>query len=284
MAWGRAWQVCFVAVLMPVSRLSAEQATNAVLSTPLSSIAAARSSVREPEYGRISTNSPAFEEYGFNLMLSQVNQMAERWKLELPHPLRVNEVVFWLKPKATSMQWILATRNARYCWDFDDGWVRSFIDEPNSRRAYLINTNAPGFASSEVLGRVAKTKSKITEAEAIRMARDCLHALGLTETQLRLHEPPTVERDHFTDEDGTRYEVPLFAVGWSVEGADPETRLVEITVSGITSNIVEYLNADPNTPRIALPTNYFQMLGLPTNYLETLSPRARRQLGLPPLH
>ena len=269
---------------MPVSRLSAEQATNAVLSTPLSSIAAARSSVREPEYGRISTNSPAFEEYGFNLMLSQVNQMAERWKLELPHPLRVNEVVFWLKPKATSMQWILATRNARYCWDFDDGWVRSFIDEPNSRRAYLINTNAPGFASSEVLGRVAKTKSKITEAEAIRMARDCLHALGLTETQLRLHEPPTVERDHFTDEDGTRYEVPLFAVGWSVEGADPETRLVEITVSGITSNIVEYLNADPNTPRIALPTNYFQMLGLPTNYLETLSPRARRQLGLPPLH
>ena len=120
------------------------------LSTPLSSIAAARSSVREPEYGRISTNSPAFEEYGFNLMLSQVNQMAERWKLELPHPLRVNEVVFWLKPKATSMQWILATRNARYCWDFDDGWVRSFIDEPNSRRAYLINTNAPGFASSEV--------------------------------------------------------------------------------------------------------------------------------------
>ena len=228
MAWGRAWQVCFVAVLMPVSRLSAEQATNAWdRPLPVAPLPLPGPSVREPEYGRISTNSPAFEEYGFNLMLSQVNQMAERWKLELPHPLRVNEVVFWLKPKATSMQWILATRNARYCWDFDDGWVRSFIDEPNSRRAYLINTNAPGFASSEGLGRVAKTKSKITEAEAIRMARDCLHALGLTETQLRLHEPPTVERDHFTDEDGTRYEVPLFAVGWSVEGADPETRLAQ---------------------------------------------------------
>lgn len=270
-------------MLAQAALVQVEAGTNAVPFTPLSAIAAARSSVREPEYGRISTNSPAFEEYGFNLMLSQVNQMAERWKLELPHPLRVNEVVFWLKPKATSMQWILATRNARYCWDFDDGWVRSFIDEPNSRRAYLINTNAPGYVSSEVLGRMAKTKSKITETEAIRMARDCIHALGFTEAQLRLHEPPTVERDHFTDDDGTRYEVPLFEVGWSVEGAFPDRTLVRLTISGITSNVVEYFNADPNTPRIPLPTNYFRMLGLPTNYLETLSRRDRLRLGLPPL-
>ena len=38
-----------------------------------------------------------------------------------------------------------------------------------------------------------------------------------------------------------------------------------ITISGTSSNIVEYFNGDPNTPRIPLPTNYFQILALPTN-------------------
>src|ERR1039457_1234 len=92
-------------MLAQFALVQTQAGTNAALFAPLSAIAAARSSVRQPEYGRISTNTPAFEEYGFNLMLSQANQMAERWKLDLPHPLRVSEVLFWLKPKATSIQW-----------------------------------------------------------------------------------------------------------------------------------------------------------------------------------
>ncbi len=272
----------FTALLIGQTSLAhAQTETNAVSFAPVSPIVAARSTVRQPENGRISTNTPAFEEYGLDLMLSMADDTAKKWKLDLPHPLTVNDVVFWLKPKPTCIQWILSTRNGRYCWAFDNGWLNLLSDEQNSRRAYLINTNAPGMVNDEVLSRMAKTKSNITKAQAIKMARDYLHALGLDEKQLRLHEPPKVERDRFTDDDGKKHLVPLFAVGWSVEGADPEYQLVEITVSGITSNIVKYFNADPNTPRVPLPTNYFQMLNLPTNYVETLSRKDRLRLGLP---
>lgn len=246
----------------------AQTETNAVSFAPVSPIVAARSKFKQPENGRISTNTPAFEEYGVKQMLALGNRTKEVWKLDLLHPLTINDIVFWLKPKATAIQWGFDTRDGRFGWDFDDGWLHLFRDNENSRRAYLINTNAPGMANDEVLSRMARTKSKITEQQAIRMARDYLHAFGLNEKQLRLHEPPKVERDGYTADDGKRYAVPLFAVGWSVEGANPDIELLRITVSGITSNIVEYMNGNPNTPRVPLPTNYFQMLNLPTNYFE----------------
>ena len=255
--------------------------TNAVSFAPVNHIVAARTKIKEPENGRIATNTPAFEEYGVSQMLSVGNRTREVWKLDLPHPLNVNDLVFWLKPRPTAIQWGFDTRDGRFAWDFDNGWMVLFRDNANSRRAYLINTNSPGMANDEVLERMVHTKSKITERQAIKMARDYLHAFGLDEKQLRLHEPPKVERDGYTADDGKRYKVPLFAVGWSVEGANPDIRLVTVTVSGITSNIVEYINANPNTPRVPLPTNYFQMLNLPTNYVETLSRRDRLRLGLP---
>jgi len=272
----------FIALLTGQTALAqAQTETNAVSFVPVDPIVAARSKVKQPENGRISKNTPAFEKYGVSLILSIANETADKWRLGTPHRLEINNIVFWLKPKSTCVQWILSTRDARYCWAFDNGWLNSFWDEPNCRRAYLINTNAPGVMNDEVLARMVKTESKITETVAIKMARDYLHALGFEEGQLRLHEPPKVERDGYTADDGKRYQVPLFAVGWSVEGANPEARLVEITVSGITSNIVQYVNANPNTPRIPLPTNYFQMLNLPTNYVETLSRKDRLRLGLP---
>jgi hypothetical protein len=58
---------------------------------------------------------------------------------------------------------------------------------------------------------------------------------------------------------------------------------VTFAVSGITKQVAEYYNFDPRTPRIPLPTNYLQMLGLPTNYLETLSRRERIRVGIAPL-
>ncbi len=81
------------------------------------------------------------------------------------------------------------------------------------------------------------------------------------------------------------YPLPMFNVGWYVKGytglTDPDEPRVTFDISGITKTVSEYFN--PHTPRVPLPTNYFQMLGLPANYLETLPARERRRLGLPPL-
>src|SRR5271169_6211564 len=71
--------------------------TNAVSLVPIDNIAAARSHVKQPELFKIATNTPAFEEYGLNLMLAKANEMRENWKLDIPKPLTVNDVYFSLQ-------------------------------------------------------------------------------------------------------------------------------------------------------------------------------------------
>ncbi len=246
----------------PAQLAQAQALTNAII--PPEDIAAARTTFQEPEMWRISTNTPAFEQYGLRLMLSVANHMAKKWKLDLPDPLRVTDGKFWLKPMATSICWGFATK--RYSWDFDDGWVHLFSDDMNSPRLW----HRDKAAGRALFKRMAFSKS-MTQTQAVIMARISLYALGLTEAQLRLREPPEVlERYTYTDEQGKVYPVPFFEVGWSIQDVDPDRKLVTITISGTSSNVVEYFNADPNTPRIPLPTNYFQMLALPTNHLDTI--------------
>jgi hypothetical protein len=53
-------------------------------------------------------------------------------------------------------------------------------------------------------------KSKITAREAKAIARESLHNLGLSEKQLELIEPPSVNQYKFEESDGTIYPLPYF--------------------------------------------------------------------------
>ena len=176
---------------------------NGVRLVPVDNIAAARS----PYYGgndfqRIATNTPAFEEYGFNLMLSEANRVREKWQLEIPQPLTFRNVYFWLKATPFGIEGSLGTRDGRYQWGFSRSALDCFQDVPYCPISFQHHWDEEA--------RLAKIKSKITLKEAEAVARDSLHKLGLTETQLNLKPSPEVNQYKFEETNGTVYPLPVF--------------------------------------------------------------------------
>jgi len=264
--------------LVALSVLSAQalfsQATHQVHLAPTNNLAAARSSVWQPDIGRITTNTPAFEEYAVNFMLKQANEMRTNWNLDLPKPLTINDIIFSLQATPYGICGGVSTRDGHYNWGFSWGVLDHFDDAKHRPFSFRYRWDEEA--------RLVKIKSKINVQEAEVIARNALHKLGFTEKQLHLIEPPRVNQYKFEETNGVAYPLPIFNVGWLVEGfTDPDVPSVVFDVSGITRTVAEYSN--PHTPRVPLPTNYFQMLNLPTNYLETLSPRERSRLHLPSL-
>jgi hypothetical protein len=240
---------------------------------PTNAIAAARSRVKQPDLFRIATNTLAFEEYCLNSMLALANETRVKWKLDLPAPLTVNDVLFTLTPTPYGIDGGLSTRGGRFNWSLSRNTFDIFQDckyEPFSFRH-----------KDDESARLAKIKSKITAKEAEAIARGILHGLGFTERQLRLKEPPAVNQYRFEETDGTIYPLPVFNVAWRVEGDDEdEFPSVTVDVSGITKNVARYTNTDRYAPHVPTPTNYFRLLGLPDNYLETLPLMKRLKWGL----
>jgi hypothetical protein len=265
---------CFLTLSVLSAQAVFCQATNQIHLVPTDNIAAARSSVWEPDFGRITTNTPAFEKYAVNFMLKQANEMRTNWNLDIPKPLTINDIVFSLQATPYGIEGFIDTRDGRFVWWFEWNVLTGFQDHKYWPRSFQYHWDEEA--------QLAKIKSKIDAKEAEVIARNALHKLGLTEKQLHLIEPPRVNQYKFEETNGIVYPLPMFNVGWVVEGfTDPDVPSVVFDVSGITKTVAEYSN--PHTPRVPLPANYFQMLNLPTNYLETLSPRERSRLHLPPL-
>jgi hypothetical protein len=246
---------------------------------PSNSIAAARSTLKAIAPFRIAPNTPEFEQYGLNFMLSQANATREKWKLDIPSPLTVDDVFFFLVATPYGIEGHVRTRDERLIWGFDENKLVDFRDHKYlpDKILYYDDDGA----------RLAKIKSKITAKEAGAIARDALHRLGLTEKQLHVKESPEVNQYKFEESDGKVYPLPKFNVTWHFQGPkryaaeNMEFTPIKMEISGITRTVAEYVNHI--APREPLATNYFQMLGLPTNYLETLPARDRRRLGLPTL-
>lgn len=261
--------------------------TNSLKLIPDDEFATARSHVKQPELFKIATNTASFEAYWFNVMLVKANELRESWKLDVPKPLTVKEVVFSLQATPYGIYGNIGTRDGRYDWSFDRNALVSFSDciyYPISFRYH-----------DEQSARLAKIKSKINAGMSQKIAREALHQLGLTEKQLGLRDKPEVNQYQFEETDGTVYPLPCFNVAWYRKGRpkyfeDSNIRDTPVTmdISGITGTVVDYHNAEfynikAQLPRLPMPTNYFQMLGLPTNYLDTLPALRRKMLGLPPI-
>lgn len=257
----------------------AETATNRNRLVPVSNLEAARDRGPVSNFGRIATNTPAFEEYAVGYMLAKANKVSERWQLDTPKPMTISDVYFQVRPTAFGIEGSIGTRDLRFSWAFTRNAFGVFQDHKYWPRSFRYKDDESA--------RLAQIKSKITAEEARSIAVQALHALGTTEKELRLKEETEVNQYKFEESDGRVYPLPIFNVRWRVEGPrrfaaqNLEYTPIEMEISGITKKVVEYHNvvmpADP------IPTNYFPMLGLPTNYLETLPDAKRRSLGLPAL-
>lgn len=268
-------RICWIAcglLAAGTTSLPAQVAGRGITLVPTNALDAARSRVKQPNTFRIATNTLAFEEYCLNLMLAVANETRVKWKLDLPAPLTINDVLFTFTPTPYGIDGGISTRDGRFNWSLSRNTFEIFQDskyEPFSFR-YKDDESA----------RLAKIKSKITAKEAEAIARGILHGLGLTEKQLRLKEPPAVNQYKFEETDGTVYPLPMFHVAWRVKGGEADYRPVTVDVSGITKNVARYTNTDRYAPQTPTPTNYFRLLGLPTNYLETVPLKKRLLWGV----
>jgi hypothetical protein len=264
-------------LILQAACVNAQIATNGVRLVPGSNIAAARSKYPLGNFGRIATNTPAFEEYALNFMLRRANEVREKWKLDISKPLTINDVLFQTKATAQGIEGKVETRDNRFLWSFDYGVLTIFQDHRYWPRSFRYHDDESA--------RLGKIKSKITAREAEAIARNALRGLGLNEKQLRLKEPPAVNQYKFEETDGTVYPLPMFNVAWGAEGWEDEmgSKIVRFDISGISTNVAEYFDLNPNWPKVPPPPNYLQMLNLPTNFFETLPERRRQLWNLPPL-
>jgi len=267
--------------------LAAGTTTNLVeWQRPTNGLAAARWQVAWKYPSAITTNTPAFEAWAVEFMLAKANETREKWELEIPKPLTLDDVYFIAAPTAHGLRGTLITRDGRFVWHFSRNALLDFYDT----NYYSVSFRY----KDEAAARLAKIPSKITKKDAERIARDGLvKLLGMTEEQLGYRKRVEVNQYKFQESDGKVYPLPLFEVTWRLRGPkryaaeNIEYTPLDMQVSGITGKIVKYSHSkvlDLNSPirRDPLPTNYFQMLGLPDNYLDTVPESKRRFWGLPP--
>jgi hypothetical protein len=277
-----------VVLLAPCVLQAAEPVTNAVRwISPSNSMAAARWPWKWKSPFAIATNTPAFEAWGLKFMLGHANEMREKWQLEIPRPLTIDDIWFALYPTAQGIEGHLMTRDKRFHWAFDANVLCTFVDQQYFSPSFRYHWDEEA--------KLAKIKSKITKKEAEAIAREALYRLfGMTEKQLHMKKAVEINQYKFEESDGKVYPLPLFDVRWRMAGpeqyaaANIEYTPLYLEISGITKKVVKYehpeaLGATSLVPHAPIPTNYFQMLGLPDNYLDTAAEQKRRFWGLPPL-
>jgi len=202
----------------------------------------------------IALPTPEFEEYGFNLMLAEALKFQKAWNLDLRKALSPKDAIFQLEARVGGINGGISTRNGRYRWRFGENSFWCFSDTNFGAQSFRYNDDASA--------KLAKVKSKINSSEAEALARDFLHRLGLTETQLGLVEPPSVNQYKFEETNGIVYPLPLFNVAWDAKGEEHVGGALEMNISGIIKKPVDFDIFAKAAPQNPLPTNYLDMLGV----------------------
>jgi hypothetical protein len=224
---------------------------------------------RGPDSGRIATNTQAFDEYAFNLMLEQAERLRQAWRLARVPRLGVTNVTWDAVPEKDGVDGGIVVGDAgrSFAWGFWRGALFYYTDEQNQTQRFEYHDD-------ESL-RLSKIKSRITAAQAEKMARDYLHAIEMIEkTNLGLIEPPMVEQFKFGLPNGTVSLLPVFRVEWRLPGYGPAFDSnggfhpapgASFDISGVTAE-VEHCDITALAPK-PLPTNYLDMLEIlpPTN-------------------
>ncbi|MGO8698809.1 MAG: hypothetical protein ACLQVY_13935 [Limisphaerales bacterium] len=195
-------------------------------------------------------------------MLKEAEHVRLVWKLKRVPPLTTSNVTFDAVAKPFGVSGEIGTMDHLFRWDFEYNALRAFVDAQYTPQSFSSRSVGGALAKQIPLG---KKKSILTAKQAEELARWYLHALGLTEKQLRLSEPPRVRQYLYFDE-GIEHPLPLFEVAWILSGASEIGPGVTFDISGVTGEVAQYYNT-ATQPGTALPTNYMDMLEIlpPTN-------------------
>jgi hypothetical protein len=216
-------------------------------------------------YGYDPLDTDEFQLFARQLAVDQMNFLNRIWQLGSPE-LTTNDLTICLaSPKTNTFDITLAKFgdrfNDRFQLQIFDRRVQLFMDHAHNMAAYW---------SDEQKMQDASVKDTLNPAAATGLAREALHQMGWNEKQLQLVEPPTVKQWKLPpggNEQGPVYKLPHYDVSWLLpenerQGAGEEPVAVAFQISGLTKKVTMYANNWPLTPRIPLPANYLQILGL----------------------
>jgi len=143
-------------------------------------------------FGYVPTNTVALHEYALELLLTLANDVNRSFRIGLTPPVTADSVTrIGVLPKTNDFSAGL-TILSRYQLGFAGGKLINYRDLD-----YWFNTyeNKP-----EKFQARAKEKNLLNKTKALQIARDALHALGFSESQLRLPRRPEIEQVEYTDQ------------------------------------------------------------------------------------
>ena len=221
------------------------------------------------QFGYDPRHTPAFDRFAREFAAVQVNRLIQSWQLDFPRLLATNDIVWFLAEPRTNAPSISAAFTNRFYLQMLEGFVGLFEDRAHARSSFV--------ADESRLRSPAVMTNVLDEKTVIQLARSALHQIGLDEAQLRLREPPTVTQVEFPSDTGDSIiKLPLYDVIWEFPPEEQvkfgEMSAVGVQVSAVTRKVAMFANNCPWTPKLALPTNYFDTFAVP----HEAGPRRRR--------
>jgi len=193
------------------------------------------------------TNTPAFQQYARQAMLTNAQYIAAEWHLD-PASFTTNKVTgFWDEPSTRGLTGSISFDH-RYAFSYRGGRLVGFSDEIDSYQGSLLaesgrdgrlegfsdrlEIDGPWPISPEVgkkrikaaLKRWVAATNQLSRTQALQVATAALEAIGLPPAALRAGKPPEVTQWHFDWKDERRL-APYYSVDWPTNYATPWGRL-----------------------------------------------------------
>lgn len=238
-------------------------------------------------FGGIPTNSPAFKDYAFRLMLSNAEAIAAKWRLDSSIIMSNKITRFEANPFPHGPTAGIVFGD-RYVFGIQDGGCIGFSDGD-----FYSGAVFPRFTRLSDMERLRneiialeykwlRATNHLNLKKARRIAEYAMRSVGIRIEKLPGFETPLSAKQMKINDDTTseileggsvvvrrkerpnEYKLPYYEFRWETKRKRGVPRAVcEIHVSGITSNVVHFsfVGSCPISPS---PTNYLEMLGLPS--------------------
>jgi hypothetical protein len=211
------------------------------------------------EYGYNPLDTEAFKGFARELAVSQINDLVEKWNLEYQGKLTTNHIAWFYATPLSNSFTIAALFTNRFYLEIKDARLSLFEDRCNSLQAFADEVAADK--------RLYKTPSKLMLKDVLSLAHFQLSKLDINENQPGLASKPTVKQARFPGPAPEKNPLaPFYEVAWAFPRAETaefgDQIAIGVQLSGITKKVVVYSNNSLSTPRIPLPPNYPEIIGM----------------------
>ena len=177
----------WAAAVLGCSQSVAAAYTGADQATSTATNAIIESYIKEPLSWSKTPVEDAFHTWALPLMLTQVNRSISNWNLLLPRPIVTNDIAWRASRSVGSFGGAIWTKDNRFIWQFSFGNLTHFED---------FHFSAPAERGATVTSDAPSSKHPLDAEGAVSVARNALHAAGLTEEMLHIAKTPIATQEN----------------------------------------------------------------------------------------